>query len=68
MHLLTMRELDQASSDDQGICLECGLVQDFAERESMRFGLCLDCEAQRVLRTTDLRDGLLVMQLEGDES
>ena len=49
MHLLTMRELDQASSDAQGICLECGLVQDFAERESMRFGLCLDCETQRVL-------------------
>ena len=34
----------------------------------MRFGLCLDCEAQRVLRATDLRDGLLVMQLEGEEA
>ena len=68
MHLLTLRELDQASSDDQGICLECGLVQDFAERESMRFGLCLDCEAQRVLRATDLWDGLQTLALEGEES
>ena len=68
MHLLTLRELEQASSDDQGICLECGLVQDFAERESMRFGLCLDCEAQRVLRATDLRDGLQTLALEGEES
>lgn len=68
MHLLTMRELDQASSDAQGICLECGLVQDFAERESMRFGLCLDCEAQRVLRAADLLDGLQTLALEGDES
>ncbi len=68
MHLLTMLELDQASFEDQGICLECGLVQDFAERESMRFGLCLDCEAQRVLRATDLRDGLQTLALEGEES
>lgn len=68
MHLLTMRELEQACYDDQGICLECGLIQDFMERESMRFGLCLDCEAQRVLRAADLRDGLLVIQLEGEDS
>ena len=68
MHLLAMLELDQANSHDQGLCPACGLCQGATEGESMRFGLCLDCEAQRVLRAADLRDGLLVMQLEGDGS
>lgn len=64
MHLLRSEELEQAVGDGDGICLNCGHLQPFLEKETMRFGLCNECELQQVLRAEDLQRGLDFLEIE----
>lgn len=63
MHLLRSEELEQATADGDGICLNCGCLQPFFEREAMRFGLCEECGLQQVMRAEDLKRGLDFLEL-----
>lgn len=64
MHLLQSEELAQAALNGDGICLNCGYLQPFLEKEAMRFGLCEECCLQQVLRAEDLQRGLDFLEIE----
>lgn len=63
MHLLRSEDLKQAAADGDGVCLNCGHLQPFLEKEAMRFGLCEECGLQQVLRTEDLQRGLDFLEM-----
>jgi len=64
MHLLKSEDLEQACQDGEGLCLNCGHLQPFLEREMMRFGLCEECGSQTVMRAEDLKAGLDFMEID----
>lgn len=64
MHLLQNEELAQAALNGDGICLNCGYLQPFLEKEAMRFGLCEECCLHQVLRAEDLQRGLDFLEIE----
>lgn len=63
MAMLDYWQLDEAAEAGEGLCLACGTVQPFQERENARFGLCEECEEQQVIRCEDVRDALCFLNL-----
>lgn len=58
---LTEVALKQAAEAGDGLCLDCGAVQEFQERDNARFGLCDECEEQRVIRLEDVWAALVIL-------
>ncbi len=58
MKLVAQDDVVYAADVGDGLCLACGTLQPFVERDNARFGLCEECEEQRVLRCEDVRDAL----------
>jgi hypothetical protein len=59
--LHSRRELVEAALDGEGVCLDCGEVQDFQEAR-LRLGLCEACGEQRVMPGEDAQALLALLE------